>query len=236
LLQGTCAGGLFILPAGFFFSPRDSDVQLRHKFLSLFRITKVKYFEETVFEDTTTTVAAFSFERASTCLQDQDVQWHRLPSNVSRIFTMSATNNWIIGGHLYKLPVSQRIRLRRTIEGQSLHDSEQQTFMTLNALDSGTADKRICLLYQKGYVYPAKECSRSYATLRISGIHLTEDQQIELCSEFNEFLEEQREKTWSLFLPQYRESKEYARKRIPFELCYRIVGHLLYKKFEAGVP
>ena len=28
-------------------------------------------------------------------------------------------------------------------------------------------------------------------------------------------------------LPQYRESKEYARKRIPFDLAYRIVQHLM---------
>jgi hypothetical protein len=40
-------------------------------------------------------------------------------------------------------------------------------------------------------------------------------------------LEKKREETWSLFLPQFRESKEYAMKRIPFELAYKILSHLL---------
>ena len=57
-------------------------------------------------------------------------------------------------------------------------------------------------------------------------LKLTEDEQINLCLKFNEFIEKKREETWSLFLPQFRESKEYARKRIPFELVYNIILHL----------
>ena len=55
----------------------------------------------------------------------------------------------------------------------------------------------------------------------------TEQQQMYLCSEFNAYVERKRTETWSLFLPQFRESKEYARKRIPFELAYTIVLHLI---------
>ena len=36
-----------------------------------------------------------------------------------------------------------------------------------------------------------------------------------------------REKYHSLFLTNYRESKDIARKRISFDLVYQIVGHLL---------
>jgi hypothetical protein len=99
--------------------------------------------------------------------------------------------------------------------------------MTLSALDSGTQDGRICLQYKEGYVYPAKDCSRTYATLCIQGKTLSPEDQMSLCSKFNELVENKRSETWSLFLPQYRESKEYARKRIPFELAYTIVAHLL---------
>jgi len=79
------------------------------------------------------------------------------------------------------------------------------------------------------YVYPAKECSRTYATIRIAGLdsELTEEEQKKICLQFNELLEKKREEYWSLFLPQFRESKEYARKRIPFELAYRIIGHVM---------
>uniref|UniRef100_A0A6C0IC99 Type II methyltransferase M.TaqI-like domain-containing protein n=1 Tax=viral metagenome TaxID=1070528 RepID=A0A6C0IC99_9ZZZZ len=225
--QGPCRGGIFILPAGFFFSPREVDVRCRDEFMTRYRITKVKYFEESVFEDTTTTIVAFSFEFSNIDLKEQTVEWVLMPSKQHQSFTMSFSTHWIVGGDIYHLPIPEGIKVRRHVQGQKLRDREQQTHITLHALDSGTQEGRICLTYDKEYIYPAKECSRSYATFRITGKCLSEKEQIELCAAFNEFLEQKRRETWSLFLPQYRESKEYARKRIPFELAYRIFLHLL---------
>lgn len=226
--QGNCKGGIFIIPAGFFFSPRDIDVRSRNEFMEMFKITKVRYFEESVFDDTTTTIVAFSFEKSPVKLKEQFVEWEVLPKKEKKVFHMSQTNNWIVGGDIYNLPVPANISVRRHVVGQALKEDEQQTFITLNALDSGTQDGRICLDYKKDYIYPAKECSRTYATLRIRGKRLSDKEQIQLCSQFNEFLEKKRSDTWSLFLPQFRESKEYARKRIPFELAYHILLHLIY--------
>jgi hypothetical protein len=222
--QNTCKGGILIIPAGFFFSPRDIDVRCRNEFMTKYTIKKVKYFEEPVFDDTTTTVVAFLFEKSDQDLNEQNVEWIMMPSRIEKTFHMSSKHDWIIGGDIYNLPVPEGISVRRHVEGQPLRDNEQQTFLTLNAMDSGTQDGRICLTYKKDYVYPAKDCSRTYATLRISGKVLTEKEQIDLCSNFNEFIEGKRRETWSLFLPQFR---EYARKRIPFELAYRIVLHLI---------
>ena len=225
--QEACAGGIFIIPAGFFLSPRDLDVRCRNDFLSKYRLLKVKYFEETVFPDTTTTVVAFSFEKSPSILKEQSVEWISLPSGEKRVFKMSKDNDWIIGGDIYNLSVPENIKVRRHVEGQKLKEGEQRTSMTLCALDSGTQDGRICLEYKEGYVYPAKECSRTYATLCIQGRTLTLDEQKKICSEFTKLVEKKRNETWSLFLPQFRESKEYARKRIPFELAYTIVLHLV---------
>jgi hypothetical protein len=232
LSNSGCLGGIIIIPAGFFFSHRDIDQRCRHEFMTKYRIIRVKYFEESVFEDTTTTTVAFSFIKldinSASDLTEQNVEWISLPSKQQKTFQMSAKNAWIIGGDIYNLPMSSSsISIRRYVYGQSLRDDEYQTFMTLNALDSGTQDGRICIKYKKDYVYPAKECSRTYATLLITGKQLTEDEQIDLCNRFNNFLEKRRQETWSLFLPQYRESKEYARKRIPFELVYHILLHLI---------
>jgi hypothetical protein len=224
--QNNCRGGIFIIPAGFFFSPREMDTRCRNDFMSRYKITKIKYFEETVFDDTTTTIVAFSFEK-STPLTEQHVEWTMLPSKINKTFHMSSTHQWIIGGDIYHLEVPAGIQVRRHVEGQPLRENETQTFITLNALDSGTKDGRICCTYRKDYIYPAKDCSRTYATLRISGRELSEEEQIQLCSRWNEFIEKKRADTWSLFLPQFRESKEYARKRIPFELAYRILLHLI---------
>jgi hypothetical protein len=225
--QEECAGGIFIIPAGFFLSPRDLDVRCRNDFLSKYKLLKVKYFEETVFPDTTTTVVAFAFEKSPTILDEQIVEWVSMPTGNKCTFKMTKENDWIIGGEIYRLTVPAGVKIRRYVEGQNLKEGEQRTSMTLAALDSGTKDGRICLEYKEGYVYPAKECSRTYATLCIQGKSLSSADQKKICAEFNALVEKKRSETWSLFLPQYRESKEYARKRIPFELAYTIVLHLI---------
>ena len=222
IIPSPANGGVIIIPAGFFFSPRDLDVLCRSRFLTTYRILKVKYFEEPVFPDTTTTVVAVSFVRADSPASEQFVEWTKMPTGETRTFHISSQNGWIIGGDIYKLaPSLTAVKIRRYVEGAKLAEDEQLTSMTLCALDSG---KRIGLEYKPGYTYPAKESSRTYATLCLKGATLSEDQQKELCVKFNAFLETRREETWSLFLPQYR---EYARKRIPFELAYTIVLHLI---------
>lgn len=226
--ESPCAGGIFIIPAGFFLSPRKLDVRCRHEFLSRYKLLKVKYFEETVFPDTTTTVVAFAFEKSPVALEEQRVEWVSMPSGETRTFEMKRDDDWIIGGDIYKLPVPTGVKIRRHVEKQARIEGEQQTFMTLCALDSGTKDGRLRLEYREGYVYPAKECSRTYATLCVQGKTLSSENQKAICAEFNALIERKRNDTWSLFLPQYRESKEYARKRIPFELAYLIVLHIVH--------
>ena len=225
--QEPCAGGIFIIPAGFFFSPRDVDVRCRDQFLIKYKLLKVKYFEESVFPDTTTTVVAFAFEKSDILLTEQIVEWVSLPTGEKRIFKMSRENDWIIGGDIYKLDIPTGIKIRRYVKGQTLKDGEQITSMTLSALDSGTMHGRISLEYKEGFIYPAKECSRTYATICIQGKNVSPEDQKKICTEFNSLIEKKRDETWSLFLPQFRESKEYARKRIPFELAYRIILHLI---------
>jgi hypothetical protein len=225
--QKGCRGGIFIIPVGFFLSPRALDVQCRNAFLSKYKITKVRYFEEDVFPDTPTTVVAFSFEKSETLLTEQNIEWEHLPSGTTKIFNVKAEHDWIVGGSIYKLDKPNKIKIRRYVSGQQLKAGEQITGLTLTALDSGKKDGRISLKYREGYVYAGKDTSRSYATLCISGRTLTIDEQKRLAELFDDYIEKKRLETWSLFLPQFRESKEYARKRIPFELAYDIVLHLI---------
>jgi hypothetical protein len=219
----SCLGGIFIIPAGFFLSPRNVDTVCRNEFLSKYRLLKVKYFEETVFSDTTTTVVAFSFEKSPEPLTEQTITWRMMPSGVEKLFTMKKSNDWIIGGEIYKIPVSKDIKISRHVHGNA---TDNTTALTLCALDSGRLS-RIRLDYRPGYIYPAKNCSRSYATIDITGVVLSPERQKQLSIDFNEFIEKFRQQTNSLFLPQYRESKEYSRKRIPFELAYRVINYLI---------
>jgi hypothetical protein len=229
--QGNPVGGAVIIPAAFFLSPRDVDLRVRAAFLSRYRVTRVNYFEERVFPDTSVTVVAFQFTRSNEVLTEQLVPWHRFPGEQRAEFAMRSTEGWIVGGSIYHLPVrNEFLKVGREVTGVPLKTNEQLTRMLLRAMDSGTREGRIALeLKQPGFVYPSKGTSRSYAMLTIIGLTrtLTEAEQQSLCTRFNELIEARRAAVWSLFLPQYRESKEYARKRMPFELAYRVVAHLL---------
>ena len=137
---------------------------------------------------------------------------------------MEKSNKWIIGGDIYNLQTNPTIKISRFVKNKR---NENLTNLTLCALDSGTMDGRIRLEYKKDFVYQGIDTSRTYATLCIKDMILSEEDQIRVAKEFNELLETRRKQYWSLFLPQYRESKEYARKRIPFDLSYKIVANLL---------
>lgn len=213
----TCLGGIFILPAGFFLSPRDIDVRCRNAFMTQYQIQHVNYFEEPVFKDTPSAIVAILFIRSDIGLTEQNVSWTRFPANETTTFCMKQDVDWIIGGEIYKLR-SDTIQVKRYIQGG---DMTGITHMTLNALDGRTST--IALNFKKGYVYPAKDCSRTFATIRILGEELTDSEQEDLCRRFNAFLNEKRQATWSLCFPHYR---EYARKRIPFDLAYSIIRYL----------
>ena len=71
-----------------------------------------------------------------------------------------------------------------------------------------------------------KLSARSYATLVINK-SLTLQKQEDLVDEMNKFIKEKREKYNSLFLTNYRESNTIARKRISFELAFKICNYIL---------
>lgn len=225
--QNNCKGGIIIIPSGFFLSSRPLDVKCRDLFMTKFKINKVKYFEERVFDDTPITIAVVSFTKSKIPLTEQRVKWVKTPSNETSTFNMKREHKWIIGGEIYDLPIHDGIKISRYVSGKILKTDQQQTNITLCALDGGKMTNRIRLYFKENYIYPAKECSRTYATLLIHGRVLTVEQQKNLCKLFNSFIEEKRRETWSLFLPQFRESKEYARKRIPFVLAYNIINYII---------
>ena len=70
------------------------------------------------------------------------------------------------------------------------------------------------------------QTARTYATLIIEP-KIEKDKQKQLIIKFNKYLEEHRKKYNSLFLTNYRESKDIARKRISFDLVYSITEYIL---------
>jgi hypothetical protein len=237
-------GGLIIIPLNFWCSIRDMDIQLRKRFLSKFNVHRVNVFEQSVFEDTSYTVCSILFEikqtsgqasngqastgqastgqasngQASTG-QASDIRMVFYPSKKDFIFSLDTKNNYTIGGEIYLLPMHKEYKISRLLAGQ-----ESSSSILLKALDDD-GKKRICLSISESPYY-GKATSRTYASINIDppiGI----DKQKEVVSRFNQWMEELRTKYNSMFLTNYRESKDISRKRISFDLAYQMIGYLL---------
>ncbi len=151
--------------------------------------------------------------------QASDIRMVFYPSKKDFIFSLDTKNNYTIGGEIYLLPMHKEYKISRLLAGQ-----ESSSSILLKALDDD-GKKRICLSISESPYY-GKATSRTYASINIDppiGI----DKQKEVVSRFNQWMEELRTKYNSMFLTNYRESKDISRKRISFDLAYQMIGYLL---------
>jgi hypothetical protein len=223
LINEPPEGGIIIIPLNFLCSIRKQDCKLRHDFLQVFSIISVNIFEETVFKDTTCTICSIYFSKDNIKKTQVLLNIKLFPNNIEKTLVLTENNYWLIGGDIYNLK-STNYKIVRKTEND---DIETNTRMTVYTIDGGCKNNRICLKYDRDYVYIGKNTSRTVATLHIYNKILSEEEQIDIVNRFNILLEERREMYNSLFLSNYRESKEYARKRISFDLVYNIVSSLL---------
>ena len=211
-----CEEGVLIVPVNFLSS---KEAKTRNWFFSQFRITKCILFEEQVFDDTTSTVISFHFEKGEnapfilTCS----------PSGKEIPVFLNPEHTYLFGEGFFNF-LGDATGVRRLVLG----DSPPQSKLYLRALDGGSADNRIKLEIIDEPYY-GKQSDRSKASI-VLDIDLTVEQQEELCRLFNKHLEEFREEYHSLFLSNFRESSSlYARKRIGFTQAYKLIGALTKK-------
>lgn len=218
-------GGILIIPLNFLSSIRTADVDLRKKFLEQFAIVHVNVFEERVFDDTTYTICAIQF-----AVRPQDarskIPVFIYPSGAEISVELNSSNKYMIGGEAYDLPVNPKYEITRLTK---LNRESVHTNILVKCIDDSST-KQICLeIVEPSRVYvdqTDKLSSRTYATLVITP-PIAMDKQQELVKQFGKYLRKQRAKYHSLFLTNYRESKDIARKRISFGLVYSICGYLL---------
>jgi hypothetical protein len=229
LIEQGCMGGIVILPVNFFSSIRKMDVDLRRRFLERFRILRVNLFEEQVFDDTSCTVCSMQFERRN---KTEDIgsdvcNMVVYPSCTNISMVLNENNNYSIGGELYNIPGSQFYKVERATH--KTKNMENVTNINLKCIDD-SPERRIEL-----YIVPdGKRCidltvnctARGYATLVITP-KISKEHEYELVHRFNAYLNTKREKYNSMFLTNYRESKTISRKRISFELAFKICEMIL---------
>tara|TARA_Y100001978_G_C23696969_1_gene438147 strand:+ start:1403 stop:2425 length:1023 start_codon:yes stop_codon:yes gene_type:complete len=223
LSENICMGGILIIPLNFWTAIRKQDIESRKLFLSNYKVNRLNIFEESVFDDTSYTICAFEFEKKNNN-EDNNIYTNIYPSNIDINITLNKENNYTIGGEIYKLKGESKIN-RLTLKNKE----QANTNLLLKCLDDNE-DKQISLSYNKEHYIDntPKLSARCYATLIIEP-KISEEEQHKLVKKFNSFMKDKRTQYHSLFLTNYRESKDngFARKRISFGLAYNIISYLL---------
>lgn len=219
LTLNPCLGGILIVPLNFWCSRREGDVSLRRDFLRAYRVLRLNIFEEPVFDDTDYAVSSFQFERRG-ANHDDHVPVVVFPTQHSFTARLYEGNSHTIGGEVFHLPRTHQYTITRHTRLNTAN-----TRLVAKCIDD---DKPIGLRVVGGdepvYCDDTPNLSaRSYATLVIDP-PIPIEKQHDLADRFNAFLGGLRERHHSLFLPAYRENR---RKRMPFDLLYHVVGHLL---------
>jgi len=225
LLINNSLGGIFIIPLNFWSSIRIADIELRKSFLEKYTVLLLNIFEEKVFDDTSYTICSFQFE-----LKKNDGS-HTLnimiyPSKTSIITELNDDNNYMIGGDIYNLKINNTYKITRLTKKNK---DKSNTNILVKCIDDNI-DNQIGLSFVSDediYIDETpNQTARTYATLIIEP-EINKKMQKKLVKKFNIYLNDYRKKYNSLFLTNYRESKDMARKRISFDLVYSITCYIL---------
>jgi hypothetical protein len=225
LIETPCLGGVLIIPLNFMCSVRKNDVLLRKKFLSIYSIIQLNIFEEQVFSDTTSTVCSLLFQNGINHL-DINIDIYPCMKNIK--IRLNDDNNYTIGGEIYNLSKSDIYKFKRLT---TKNKSEKNTNIVIKCIDDNSKN-----MIKAEYIendddlfvdYTPKSSARGHLTLIIYNKELNVEEQQKLVILFNDYLNNKREAHHSLFLANFRESSDIARKRISFDLVYKIIGHLI---------
>ena len=230
MIQDECQGGIVIIPLNFISSIRKADVVLRKRFLEKYTILRMNIFEEKVFDDTGYSVCSIYFQRLSGLNQEGNVGVDRVsvcvyPSKQCMEVEFTKENQYTIGGEIYQLPQNPKYKVQRATRETTEHISNILVKCIDDNIHSQLGFKVVS--DEERYIDTTPNLSaRSYATLVINK-DLTLEEQGELVEKMNAFLKTQRDKYHSLFLTNYRESNSIARKRISFDLVFKICNFIL---------
>jgi hypothetical protein len=132
----------------------------------------------------------------------------------------------MIGGDIYNLKLKHTYNISRLTKKNI---TKLNTNILVKCIDDNFDNQIGLSLVEDKDIYvddTPNQTARTYATLIIEP-KINKDKQKQLVAKFNKFLKEHRVKYNSLFLTNYRESKDIARKRISFDLVYSITGYIL---------
>lgn len=230
IITNTCLGGIFIIPLNFWCSIRINDINLRKLFLDKYKILLLNIFEERVFSDTSYTICSFQFElkELNSLNENNKIDIIIYPSKICITTDLNDNNNYMIGGDIYKLKVNNLYKISRLTNKNK--DTLNYTNILVKCIDDNENNKiGLSFIENDEDIYiddTLNQSARTYATLVIEP-PINKIIQQQLIFKFNVYLNNYRKKYNSLFLTNYRESKDISRKRISFDLIYLITQYVL---------
>jgi hypothetical protein len=224
LIDGDCKGGIIIIPLNFMSSIRKADVDLRKQFIEKYSINILNIFEEQVFVDTSYAVCSMLFKKR-TKADPILIKTYVYPLKKTIELSITKDNNYTIGGEIYNLPHNPELHIQRATQ-----DTKRNiTNILLKCIDDSLTNKlgfKVVSDEDRYIDETPKRSARSYATLVINKYLTLKEQKI-LVKNMNDYIEEQRLKYNSLFLTNFRDSNTIARKRISFDLAFKICNYVL---------
>ena len=224
IITNICQGGIIIIPLNFLSSIRKTDIKLRKNFLEKYSIKIINIFEEQVFNDTSYAVCSIYFVKKDNN-EINNIKIYIYPSKKEMNISLTSENNYTIGGEIYNIPQNSRYKVQRATK----ETKENITNILLKCIYDNINSQlgfKIVSDEERFIDNTAKLSARSYATLVIN-IPLTLEQQQDLVNKMNNYIKEKREIYNSLFLTNYRESNTIARKRISFDLAFKICNYAI---------
>jgi hypothetical protein len=223
-----CLGGIIIIPINFWGSIRKNDIVLRKSFLEMYHIVQLNIFEEQVFDDTTSTICSFQFEKRRFPLIDKNIPLSMTiyPMRTTIDTTLNRENNYMIGGHIYHLKTKGNYKISRITRKNK---EKKNTNILVRCIDSNEENQINLYIVDDEKIFideTPNQSARTMMSLIIEPEINMEKQKI-LVEKFNLFLNDERKKYNSMFLSNYRESKDISRKRISFDLVFKIVEYIL---------
>ena len=222
-------GGLFIIPANFFFDEQKRDIA--DKFLSRYRVMRLNIFTYPVFDNTSYSVCAFSFIDNGIPMEWQymDVYIYRRNNEnpIFRKLCIDRDTGWRIGGPQFRRYGKEKPLFSRVVGPANKISKGVLTHMKLVAIDRRTEPLHIEI--EEPWDFIGKNTDRNATFLTVpSGHHLSLEEQCRLAQAFNKEIAGLREETGNLIFTNYRDND---RKRIGFSFVYRVLTYLYEKMY-----
>jgi hypothetical protein len=224
--------------------------------LNKFNIIKINYFTTRVFKDTTYNVIAFYYLKKKKTNSQMSIKFNVYPENKKFELTLYQKYNWQIGGEfLHKIKGSKNklglrrleiddikngrhiintalnhINLRKTFSvSDDIYNRIEKNIVLLKAIDTGTEEGKIALENIKDYGIDALisiKTSRNQIQIMFPDFVSLDEQNL-IIKRFNEVLNRQRERYFSLFMTNFRDNN---RKRISFNFAYSLINNIYYSE------